>query len=35
MGKVLKDAALTTARARERLPPGVHWRRLDAEAHLG
>ncbi|TPL86804.1 integrase [Mesorhizobium sp. B2-3-14] len=34
MAKVLKEAELTTAKARSRLPVGEHARRLDAEAHL-
>ncbi|RJG43732.1 integrase [Mesorhizobium sp. DCY119] len=34
MAKVLKEAELTTAKARSRLPMGEHARRLDAEAHL-
>ena len=35
MPKTLTEAQVTTANARSRLGPGVHWRRLDAEAHLG
>lgn len=35
MTKTLAEAQITTARARSRLDLGVHWRRLDAEAHLG
>ncbi|MBR0969707.1 tyrosine-type recombinase/integrase [Bradyrhizobium japonicum] len=35
MSKALIEAQITTAKARSRLEPGVHWRRLDAEAHLG
>jgi integrase len=35
MSKTLTEAQLTTAKARSRLELGVHWRRLDAEAHLG
>ncbi|RYH22669.1 MAG: integrase, partial [Alcaligenaceae bacterium] len=35
MAKTLIEAQLTTAKARSRLNPGVHWRRLDTEAHLG
>lgn len=34
MAKVLKEAELTTAKARSRLGVGEHARRLDAEAHL-
>ncbi|WP_316187713.1 MULTISPECIES: tyrosine-type recombinase/integrase [unclassified Bradyrhizobium] len=35
MAKTLLEEQITTARARCRLDLGVHWRRLDAEAHLG
>ena len=35
MAKTLTEAQITTAKARARLGAGVHWRRLDAEAHLG
>src|SRR5438876_8295182 len=35
MSKTLAEAQITTAKARSRLELGVHWRRLDAEAHLG
>ena len=35
MAKTLVEAQITTAKARSRLELGVHWRRLDAEAHLG
>jgi integrase len=35
MTKTLTEAQITTAKARSKLSPGVHWRRLDAEAHLG
>jgi integrase len=35
MSKTLTEAQVTTAKARFRLELGVHWRRLDAEAHLG
>jgi integrase len=35
MAKALVEAQITTAKARSRLELGVHWRRLDAEAHLG
>ncbi len=34
MAKVLKEAEITTAKARSRLETGEHARRLDAEAHL-
>ena len=33
--KTLTEAQITTAKARSKLGAGVHWRRLDAEAHLG
>src|SRR5258708_36068608 len=35
MSKTLTEAQVTTAKARSRLELGVHWRRLDAQAHLG
>ena len=35
MTKTLTEAHITTAKARSRLEFGVHWRRLDADAHLG
>jgi len=35
MTKTLTEAQITTAKARSKLEFGVHWRRLDAEAHLG
>ena len=35
MSKTLTEAQVTTAKARSRLELGVHWRRLDAESHLG
>ena len=35
MAKTLTETQITTARARCRLAFGVHWRRLDAESHLG
>jgi hypothetical protein len=35
MSKILTEAQITTAKARSRLELGVHWRRLDSEAHLG
>ena len=35
MTKTLTEAHITTAKARSKLEFGVHWRRLDAEAHLG
>jgi integrase len=35
MTKTLTETQITTARARSKLGLGVHWRRVDAEAHLG
>lgn len=35
MAKTLSEAQITTAKARGRLEIGIHWRRLDTEAHLG
>lgn len=35
MTKTLTETPITTARARSKLGLGVHWRRVDAEAHLG
>ena len=35
MSKALIESQVTTAKARSRLEAGVHWRRIDAEAHLG
>lgn len=35
MTKTLTETQITTARARSKLGLGVHWRRIDAEAHLG
>jgi hypothetical protein len=35
MTKTLTESKITTAKACSRLEFGVHWRRLDAEAHLG
>ncbi|EAQ36288.1 Phage integrase [Nitrobacter sp. Nb-311A] len=35
MTRTLIEAQITTAKARSKLGAGVHWRRLDAEAHLG
>src|SRR5689334_8733564 len=35
MSKTLIEAQITTTNARSRLGLGAHWRRLDAEAHLG
>lgn len=35
MAKTLKEAPLTTRNARSKLLPGVHWRGIDPEVHLG
>lgn len=35
MSKVIKDAEITTRAARSRREPGLHWRVLDAEVHIG
>ncbi len=35
MGRQLREAPLTTSGARAKLLPGVHWRLLDRDAHLG
>jgi integrase len=35
MSKPLKDAQVTTANARGKLPRGVHWRAIDPDVHLG
>ena len=35
MSKVISDAPLTTRAGRSRLPPGTHWRSLDARVHIG
>lgn len=35
MAKTLKEAPITTRNARSNLPPGLHWRGLDTEVHLG
>jgi integrase len=35
MAKTLKDAQLSTRSARARLEPGLHWRGLDQDVHLG
>jgi len=35
MAKTLKEAPITTANARAKLAPGVHWRSLDPDVHLG
>jgi integrase len=35
MSRVIRDAEITTITARSRLGNGVHWRKLNADAHLG
>ena len=35
MSKTLNEAPITTRNARARLPPGLHWRGIDPETHLG
>lgn len=35
MGKVLGESPITTRNARASLPDGLHWRRIDADVHLG
>jgi integrase len=35
MAKTLSESTITTKNARKDLPFGVHWRRIDAETHLG
>lgn len=35
MSKTLKEAPITTANARSKLPAGLHWRSIDPEVHLG
>jgi integrase len=35
MAKTLKEAPITTANARAKLPSGLHWRGIDPEIHLG
>jgi hypothetical protein len=35
MAKTLKEAPITTANARAKLPAGLHWRSLDPDVHLG
>ena len=35
MGKTLKEAQLTTRNARSKLPPGLHWKSIDPQTHLG
>lgn len=35
MAKTLSDSPLTTRAARKRLEPGLYWRAVDAEIHLG
>jgi integrase len=35
MPRQLKEAQTTTANARSKLPPGLYWRRVDVDIHLG
>ena len=35
MPKTLKESAVTTRNARVALQPGLHWRGIDPEVHLG
>ena len=35
MAKTLKEAPITTANARAKLPAGLHWKGIDPEVHLG
>ena len=35
MSKVLNEAPITTRNARAKLAPGVHWRSIDPDTHLG
>ena len=35
MGKRLIEAPVTTKSARSNLAPGVHWRAIDPDVHLG
>lgn len=35
MAKTLKEASITTANARAKLPAGLHWKGIDPEVHLG
>ena len=35
MSKNLVEAPLTTPTARHKLPPGLHWRSIDPDVHLG
>jgi integrase len=35
MAKTLKEAPITTANARTKLPAGLYWRGIDPEVHLG
>ena len=35
MSKTLREATLSTRHARSKLSPGVHWRGLNADVHLG
>jgi integrase len=35
MGRTVEDAPVTTAAARSRLSPGLHWRTIGPDVHLG
>lgn len=35
MSRTLVEATLTTPTARHKLPPGLHWRSIDSDVHLG
>lgn len=35
MARTLKESPITTPAARGKLKAGIHWRRIDAETHLG
>lgn len=35
MAKTLKEAQITTRNARSKLPPGIHWKGIDPEVHVG
>lgn len=35
MAKTLSEAAITTKNARTKLEPGIHWRGIDPDVHLG
>lgn len=35
MGKRLQESTISTRAARTKLPPGLHWRAIDPDVHLG